>query len=292
LEAIAKENAIREESGMPPLSDKQEARVRASVKESFQKQFEQRSKNEDAIKKTEEDLRTMVDAFKKANFFSSALGPQGLDKGLGYEEKLDVLGHFMQKMMKDTNRFDLSDKIGLIMDKAISIDDIVQGARIYFSGPDGKKKYQEFLNERFGIDLYPKLSDLAGSWKGTMVITDIILSEEAKKQMESQELKGPDGEGCDLSKLEDIKGKSQPMNFTLTPTSETGGNFISGEKSTPFTYADGVLSTTTSEKDMKGTMSLTMSRDKNSYGASGSMNADYKGGLLRIVASINASKGK
>lgn len=287
LEAIAKENAIRAESGMPPLNEKQEDSVRAGVKESFRKQFELRSKNEDAIKKTEEDLRTMVDAFQKANFFSSALGPQGLDKGLGYEEKLDVLGHFMQKIMNDTGRHDLSTKNGLIMDDAIAIDDVVQGARIYFSGPNGKKDYAQFLKDRFNIDPFPKITDLAGSWKGTTVVTDIIISDAAKEEIAKLEK-----EGCDMSKLEEAKGKSNPLNFTLKPTSETGGDFVSNGKTTPFTYSDGVLTMSATENEATGVMTLAVSQDVSSYVASGSMNVDFKGGLIKIIMSVNASKGK
>ena len=48
----------------------------------------------------------------------------------------DSLKMEQEKMMQDTNRFELSTKEGLIIDKAISVSDIVQGARIYFSGPD------------------------------------------------------------------------------------------------------------------------------------------------------------
>jgi len=158
--AIAKENEIRKEAGMPTLTEKEEDSVRATVKESYRTQFATRIEKDAEIKKEEENLRTMVEAFQKADFFYGALAPAGLDKGLDYENTLDVLSHFVTKMMNDTNRFDLSTKEGLIMDKAISVSDIVQGARIYFSLPDGKKKYGEYLKNRFGINLYPKLSDI------------------------------------------------------------------------------------------------------------------------------------
>ena len=160
IEAIAKENEIRKEAGMPALTEKEEESVRATVKESYRTQFATRIEKDAEIKKEEKNLRTMVEAFKKADFFTGALAPAGLDKGLDYENTLDVLSHFMNKMMNDTNRFELSTKEGLIMDKAISISDIVQGARIYFSLPDGKKKYGEYLKDRFGIKPRPKLSDV------------------------------------------------------------------------------------------------------------------------------------
>ena len=35
--------------------------------------------------------------------------------------------------------------IGEIMETKISVSDIVAGARAYFSEPDGKKKYEEYI---------------------------------------------------------------------------------------------------------------------------------------------------
>jgi hypothetical protein len=83
---------------------------------------------------------------------------------LDFENKLNVLHHFANKMMSDTKRFDLSDKNGLIMDKAISVDDIALGARLYFSKPDGPKKYAEYLKTRFGISMAIDFASLAGNW--------------------------------------------------------------------------------------------------------------------------------
>jgi hypothetical protein len=47
------------------------------------------------------------------------------------------------------------------MKDKISVDDIAQGARLWFSVPDGPKKYAEFLKTRFGIILAIDLADLA-----------------------------------------------------------------------------------------------------------------------------------
>jgi hypothetical protein len=83
---------------------------------------------------------------------------------LDYENKLEVLYHFAEKMMKDTKRFELSEKTGLIMDKKISVDDIAQGARLWFKIPDGPKLYADYLKTRFKIVLAPDLATLAGEW--------------------------------------------------------------------------------------------------------------------------------
>jgi len=83
---------------------------------------------------------------------------------LDFENKLNVLHHFANKMMNDTKRYELSDKTGLIMEKAISVEDIALGARLYFSKPDGPKKYAEYLKSRFGIAMAIDFASLAGKW--------------------------------------------------------------------------------------------------------------------------------
>lgn len=304
IEAIAYENHIREEAGMSTLTEKEEESVRATVKESYRSQFATRIEKDAEIKKNEENLRTMVAAFKKADFFSGALAPAGLDKGLDYENTLNVLSHFMTKMMNDTNRFDLSDKTGLLVTGKLSLEDLVQGVRIYFSEPDGKKQYGQFLKDRFGINPFPKLSDIGGGWEnGSMTITDVIFSDEFKKAIaEGIPLEGED-EGCDFSQIyeqlkeEKMKGKAMPVSFSLTPTSETAGTmmFSSGgknQKTLPFTYTDGVISASITESGGVGAISLAISQDASGYSAAGSMNISYKNDMIKIKASITASKGK
>lgn len=297
IEAINKENDIRKEAGMPLLTDQEADAVRSRVKESYRSQFETRFERDAELAKTEENLRIMMAAFKKAGFFGGALAPVGLDKGLDYENTLNVLSHFMTKMMKDTKRMELSGKEGLIMDKAISISDIVQGARIFFSGPDGKKKYEDYLKDRFGITLYPALSDIAGEWTGgTMTITDVILSEELKKAI--AEDKAPSDDGCDFSiDFEALKGKTAPFNFTLVPNGETSGTMTvsSSEQSPqtiPFTYTDGVLKATMSDKGAVGVLSINMSTDPDKYIAAGSLNINFKEGMIKIIGSVTSSKAK
>lgn len=296
IEAIKKENDARSEAGMPPLSEKQMDRVRESVKDSYKKQFAIRAEKEKEFAAEAEKLRMLVDAYKKANFFDSTFGPVGLDKGLDYENKLDVLYHFAQKMMKDTKRFDLSGKTGLIMDKAISVEDIVQGARYWFSGPNGKKDYQKFLKDRFNIDFYPELKDLAGPWQnGKMVITNVIIPEALKnkpKSKESEEL------GCDFSMdLTQLIGKEVSISLEITPQGENSGTLKfksddSDGKSVPFTYEDGMIKASFSEKGAVATISLEISDDETNYLANGSMNIVYKTeeGEAKILTTLTASK--
>lgn len=291
IEAIKKENAIRTDGGMPELSEREEALVRARVKESYQRQFETRSKNEEAIAKEKEQLIKIFDAFKKANLMDNVLGPQGLDKGYTYEQKLEVLNHFAKKMMKDTNRGEVSDKEGLIMETKISASDLAYGAKAYFSEPDGKKKYEEYIKERFGIDAFPKLSDLSGSWNGTITITEINISDAYRAKMES----GENGEkGCDLAALEEIKGKPNPLTFELKPTSDTGGVFIQyddgDKKSYPFTYNNGEIEVPISEDGADGKIYFTAKKSDTGFSLDGGLYASYAGGDVTVKGVAGAKR--
>lgn len=292
IEAIAKENAIREEGGMPALSDREAEIVRTRVKDAYKKQFEERSKNEDAIKKEEETLTKIFNAFKKANLFDSTLGPQGLDgKGYDYENKLEILNHFAKKMMQDTNRFEVSDKEGLVMGTKISASDLAYGARVYFSEPDGKKQYQQYLKDRFNIDPYPPLKDLSGSWSGSMTITDVIISDAMKAKINEQG--GKAGEGCDVALLEEMKGKPNPITFELKPTSETGGMFVSSEegaKPIPFTYENGEIVIPFNEEGATGEMRMKAEKTDKGFAINGNMNANYAGGDVQIKGTVGASR--
>lgn len=299
LEAIAKENQARAEAGLQPLTDTQADAVREGVKNSFQKQFTYRAEKEDQFAEEETKLKKIVDAYTKADFFS-VTGPAGLDHGLDYENKLEVLYHFAEKMMKDTNRFNLSDKTGLIMDNAIAVDDIVRGARAWLSGPEGKKQYAAFLKDRFNISLYPKLSDLAGKWNGSLVITNIEMPDDVKKQIQDMSKDGvKSSEGCDFAlDPSAMIGKQNPITMDIQPQGENGGNITmqsagtnsNNERTVPFTYSEGVLSVPFSDKGASGSLTMEMSKDGMNYSAAGSMIVNYEAMKVKITGTISARK--
>lgn len=301
IDAVAKEDAARSEAGLPPLTDGQKDALKESLKNSFRQQFTMRAEKEAEFAAEEERLKKIVDAFQKADFFSAGGGPTGLDKGFDYETKLDVLHHFAQKMMQDTKRVDITDKTGLLVEGKLSLEDLVQGARYYFGGDKGKDDYAKFLSDRFGIAMYPELADLAGNWKGTSVITDIQIPDEIPADVK-EELKKEGCEELDFDKinLDDVKknanqaiGKEQPAEFTLTPTSETGGTLISTANSKtqtiPFTYANGVISASTTQQGAVITLTLTPTVSGTSYAIGGSMNMNLKN-LFKITGTVSLSK--
>jgi hypothetical protein len=303
IDAITAENTARKETGMPELTEAQQDMVRESIKQSYQQQFTLRQEKEIELAKDEERLKKIMDAFDKAGFLGVA-PPSGLDKGYDFENKLDILSHFAQKMMQDTNRMDVTDKTGLLVDGKISLDDLVQGARYYF-GSDaekGKAAYAKFLEDRFGIAPYPKLAELAGNWSGTMTIIDITIpdtiSQETKDELKKE---GCDEFDFDKINLDDMKknikesiGKEQKADFTISPTSETGGNITStgtgsSQQTSPFTYVNGIISSTTTQKGAVISMTLNPIAQGKSFTITGSMRMNFKD-LFKLSASVSVTK--
>lgn len=293
IEAIRKENENRSDAGMDPLTESQMDIVRDRVKESFRKQFKLRSEQEAQFEEQEKKLKMLIDAFKRANILDSTLGPSGLDKGFDYETKLDVLSHFADKIMADTKRFELSDKDGLVMNKAISVDDIARGARYWFSEPDGKKKYQQFLKDRFNISSYPALSDLAGKWTGSFTINEVIIPQELKDQAKNGK---EDENGCDFNiDLKELIGKTQPITINIIPQGENNGTLEFSSKdgdptAASFTYSEGTLTATINQKGANATITLPFEENDAMYVANGSLNMTYAEGKVKINGSMSASR--
>ncbi len=281
IDAISKENAIRRESGMSELTAAQEDMVRAGVKASYEKQFMVRKEREIEITKQEEKLRLIIAWFAQADFFDSTLWPVGLDKWYDYDSKLDVLDHFTRKMMDDTGRFNVSEKEWLLVDWALQITDIVQAARLYFWWPDGKKAYQKFLKDRFGIVIAPALEDLQGEWNWTATVTAVELSEEAKAQVAKWEKP----EGCEFDiNLEEMIWQSNPITMIITPIGKEGGSLLmksideegwGDTQQTTFTYSEGVLTATISQEWVAGQINMTMSEEWKSLKWAWSLVAKY-----------------
>jgi len=294
IEAVDRENEARKEAGLPILTEAQEELVKENLKESYKEQFTVRSEKEADLTGEETKLKAIMDAFDKAGFLGVA-PPAGMDKGLELENKLDILSHFAEKMMQDTGRPDISDKTGLLVNGKLSLEDLVQGARFYFAADTdkGKADYAKFLQDRFGINQYPKLSDLAGAYSGNLTITSVVIPDDLKKQAQAGQ---KDENGCDFSiDPSTLIGKSNPVSFSIQPTGDTAGTMIfnslgSSGQTVPFTYTDGIISATFTQKGATVTISLTMSKDNQNYTASGSLNAIYAEGKVKLSANLSATK--
>lgn len=291
IEAIKKENEIRTAGGMPELSEREELLVRVRVKQAFKKQFEKRSEKEDIIKAEEDKLKMIFDAFEKADLFSNAVGPRGLDKGYTYETKLEMLHHFAQKMMRDIDRKEVTERE--FSDTQLSTNDLVFAAKKYFSEPDGKKAYEDYLKERFKVGLYPSIDEIAGDWSGTITITEVIASDEFKDRMSSGS--GEDGEeGCDIIKLEDMIGVANPVTFKINPTGRSGGTILmttDGDgKPFPFTYNNGILEAPIIDDSASGKIYLTASKNGDALAMGGSASLSYGNDDVKVRATISIAK--
>ncbi len=291
LEAVNKENDIRKEAGMPEMTEREIAMVHVRVKQAYKKQFEQRSEKEDEIKKEEAKLKMMFDAFEEKNVFTGGLGPQTLnEKGYTYEQKLEIMHHFGQKIMKDTTRTELTDGNVGVSDTKISTAQIIIAAKKYFSEPDGKKKYEEYIKEEFGVGLYPAIEELKGDLIGDMTITDIEVTDEFKQKVENGE--GP--EGCDLATLEEMKGKENPMKLTFDPTNATGGYVTMNDGDQMlFSYHDGKIEITITDddNDMDGKIFIDATKKEDgTIVLGGKMYVDYMEGGVSVKGDVNVQK--
>ena len=301
IEAIAKQNEARRDAGMPQLDEREMDMVRDGVRRSFERQFKSRLEKDKIVEQKEKDLKMLMDAFNEADFLERSFGPKNLVKHSDLKVRMDVLYHFTQRMMKDTDRFKLNDKEGFLVDGALSVHDITQAARKYFGEGGGEEAYKEYLNERFGIALYPSLKDLSGTWQnGLITITDVILSEEAKAQLEEAQSganTGDDDEGCDLNiNLEDLIGQSNAAAISITATGDNTGTMILGTddepKNIPIKYENGVITGSFSEDEGSATMSIPVSEADNGYSMSGTIIISYQGDMAKIIASLTATKAK
>ncbi len=294
LEMIKKENGYREDAGMPELTEKQEELMRASLKEKYRKQFEERAKKDEEIEKAENQLRILMKAFKEKGMFNR----DELGKDTEFEQKLELLNHFAKKMIRDTKKTEVLDKDVTLKEGAITSKSIALGASIYFSKPDGKEKYKEYLQSNFGINPYPDLENLKGDWGGAITITDVYVSEDLKQKSENNTEKKDSEEGeCDFSmNLEDLIGQANPFSINISPSGENSGIISYGagdeKRSSTFSYQGGVISAPISEKGATGNMNLVISENEGGYSAEGTVVISYEEGKAKITASVSLKKGK
>jgi hypothetical protein len=153
-----------------------------------------------------------------------------------------------------------------------------------------KEMTKDFIDKGIipGINTAPDLKDLAGKWgEGSMVISDVETTEAFRAQAAK--------EGCDISEIEKQKGKKQALSITMEPTGEEGGNMVlkfgDGESKTlPFTYNEGNIVASFSEKDAAVSINMNVTEENGVYKNNGGLEISYMGGGLKIKADVSASK--
>lgn len=286
LEAIAAQEKAREEAGMPPLTDREKEKLRTMVQKDLKKQFEQRVKTDAEIEKKKAEYDLIMGMYKEAGFMEK--GRWGWEKGYELEQRLDVLLHFKDKLLKDTGRKFIKDGNGHTKE-AISVNELKSIAMDWFSTDDPaerQRKYVEYLKKEFGIILSPKAELLNGPWSScTITITEFDLgpAPEPSEQVETEE-------GCDLDNLdvynmikaglEEQKGKPKPINMSLQLGADGSGTMTitdeDGDKTNlPAKYKDGTLTASTNEEDARVKFQGSVSEFGGAISISGSF--DIKG---------------
>ncbi|NLT21053.1 MAG: hypothetical protein GXY16_08660, partial [Syntrophomonadaceae bacterium] len=200
IEAIGAQEQVREDAGMPPLDEREKEKIRTMVYKDLKKQFEQRVKTDAEIEKKKAEYDLIMGMYKESGFIEK--GRWGWEKGYELEQRLDILTHFKDKLLRDTGRSFIKDGNGHTKE-AISVNELKLIAMNWFGTDDPaerQKKYVEYLKKEFGIVLSPKAELLNGQWSSaSLTITEFDLGpapEPSEKSESESEL------GCDLDDLD------------------------------------------------------------------------------------------
>lgn len=287
IEAIAAQEEVREDAGMPPLDEREKEKIRTMVYKDLKKQFEQRVKTDAEIEKKKAEYDMIMGMYKEAGFIEK--GRWGWEKGYELEQRLDILTHFKDKLLRDTGRNFIKDGNGHTKD-AISVNELKLITMNWFGTDDPaerQKKYVEYLKKEFGIVLSPKAELLNGQWSSaSMTITEFDLGpapEPSEKSESGDEL------GCDLddldiynaikANLEEQKGKPNPFTMSLQLDANGAGtmSLISedGDKTNlKATYKDGTLTASIRDQGAGIKFQGMVSEYGGAISASGSFNID------------------
>ncbi len=260
LEAIAAQDKARKDAGMPALDDVEKEKIRTMVQRDLKKQFEQRVKTDAEIEKKKAEFDLIMKTYKDGGFMEK--GRWGWEKGFELEQRMDILMHFKDKLLKDTGRKFIKEGNGH-NEEFISSEELKMISMNWFGTDDPvqrQQKYEEYLLKEFGISLAPKATELNGNWaSGSMTITEFDLGP-APPPAEKKE--GEEA-GCDLddldiynmikASLEENKGKVQPLNISIQMDDKGSGTmtFKSDDgdpTSLAATYKDGTLTASMTEE--------------------------------------------
>lgn len=263
--------------------------------------IESRVAQDDAL--TGDELKRLIAAAQEASLLDAARTPQDL-KDLSYEEKLQKITDFAQKMMQDTGRTRISEHNSVLTDTEIPLVDITTGANKYFFGEGGQQRYFDYLAQRFDIGVYPTTQELQGEWTGEMVIAHVAVFNEL----------GSAPIGYDIEKIKAATGRRDTIDFTVNVTGDTTGTIVSVPgitthampfsydfipnlqeqiKSLSFTYNDikdkGELNATFAQGVIEGRVQLYATKTENIM-MHGRVSADLFDGYINVSGDLTAHK--
>jgi hypothetical protein len=176
-----------------------------------------------------DDVRKTIQAADEAYVLDDTRGPGEL-RDKTYDEKLRMIVDFANMMMAETGRVRLSQNETTVTDEEIPVIDVVTGMNKYFRPDDGESRYRDYLAQRFDIGVYPDIQELDGVWIGEMIVTHVVVFNEL----------GSAPIGYDVTAIEALEGRRDPVQFSLSSINETEGKmspYISGKyDGLPFGY--------------------------------------------------------
>lgn len=286
IEAIRSQNEAREEAGIPLLTPEEENKLRESVRKDLQKQFERRIQTDTEIEKNKAELEMIMEMYKDSGFMEK--GRWGWESGYELEQRLDVLMHFKNKLLKDTKRTSIKEG-SMHNEEAISIEQLKTIAMKWFSTPDAKERqkiYEDYIKTEFGIKMTPEISEINGLWSsGQITILEYDLGPVPEQEVE--EVDESDLSGCDISSydiymsikeaMDSNMGKPIPIKLELQLGDDGSGtvNIIDDEgEKTPMSasYSDGNLIASLSEEGTNVDFTARISRSGDSIILGGEFN--------------------
>ncbi|MGE5389844.1 MAG: hypothetical protein ACM3PE_02160, partial [Deltaproteobacteria bacterium] len=292
IDAIKAQEQVRREAGYPPLTEKEQDNIRALVKKDLEKQFKQRLKDDKEVEAEQAKLKELVDKYKESKMLEE--GMFGYDKQYSVEQRLDILIHLKDKILKDTGRKGLTD--GAFSNKAnISYADLVQLSQAWYAQPDGWQKYAEMVKTKFGIDLFPKPEEMNGQWSGSFTITKLDLPQASSNGNSGTAQSGGDLlPGCEGIGPEVLKALvNTPLPAVYQMNIDKAGNgrmnmtiMNNGKASQPIifdcSYSSGKLRATTSKDGASFNLEGKVGQDKQIYVINGTGQGNGSGTSIQV----------
>ncbi|MEN1761773.1 hypothetical protein [Anoxynatronum sibiricum] len=188
------------------ITTEQRRQILAEVKTSLKDQFEKRSKQEEELRLLEEDQREIIRQFEEWGLLREGSSWYPYDTPV--EQMLHRLHGQMERIMRETGRYDLVIRRGDLHDQRRGLDNIGELKKSELLVPhlaelistryvEGEEAYQKKLLE-FG---YITLKLEPGTYVGDLVITGVPIKKALEQAMEDPgsvpEYSGPNEEMCE-----------------------------------------------------------------------------------------------
>ncbi|SMP50939.1 hypothetical protein [Anoxynatronum buryatiense] len=226
------------------ITAQQRQQILADVKAKLKDQFEKRSKQEEELRQLEEDQREIIRQFEEWGLLREGSSWYPYDTPV--EQMLHRLHGQMERIMRETGRYDLVIRRGDLHDQSRGLDNIGELKENELLVPhlaelistryvEGEEAYQKKLLE-FG---YITLKLEPGTYVGELVITDVPMKKALQQAVDDPgsvpEYSGPNEEMCEeinlweadvqasvreaIDNLDTVKGTVVPLRVEISPGS-------------------------------------------------------------------------